>query len=611
LNPPKGPTTGGSSAELSQRAVELRKAWQEQRAALEADFEQLEKQLAQKSAVFHQQHERRTVRPAAVIASLKQAPRATALVDILEYEHFADLGTKNSGEQRVAAFVIESDGQIHRVELGPARPIHDAILAWRESYGGARLNQNPGQVLRQLLWTPLEGYLKQADTVLISPDGPLAQLPWAALPGRNPSTYLIEERAIAVVPIPQILPELLREAPHDEAPDSLLVAGDIAYGGDAGSSSDLLAQRSAVGRERGGNWLQFSELPNAASELKSILGGYEQVKQRAHVDVLERQDATEEAFREQAPIHAWVHLVTHGFFAPAELNARLATSAPAAPAAPAQANLGQAIAGVGAVFVMRNGHCLVDRLFTDGAADKDGRLQAGDELIAVAQAGGQWVDVQDKELQQVLSMTRGPAGAAVRLRVRPQANPDRVIELELVRAVLPTSAAAQRPPPTNPGLLSGLAFAGSNKPPENGHDDGILTAMEVASLDLSQVDTVVLSACETGLGEVAGGEGLLGLQRAFEVAGAKTVVASLWKVPDRATQMLMTRFYQNLWQKKMPKLDALREAQLWMLRDVPKDQELLAQANRGVDIDAPAEKPDSSSLSPRYWAAFVLSGDWR
>ena len=131
-------------------------------------------------------------------------------------------------------------------------------------------------------------------------------------------------------------------------------------------------------------------------------------------------------------------------------------------------------------------------------------------------------------------------------------------------------------------------------------DDGILTAMEVSGLDLQKVDTVVLSACETGLGQVAGGEGLLGLQRAFMVAGAKTTVASLWKVPDAATARLMQRFYENLWGKKMGKLEALREAQIWMLRD---------QGNRGLTI---TEQPaDKESLPPYYWAAFVLSGNWR
>ena len=71
----------------------------------------------------------------------------------------------------------------------------------------------------------------------------------------------------------------------------------------------------------------------------------------------------------------------------------------------------------------------------------------------------------------------------------------------------------------HPGLLSGLVLAGANRPAEVGKDDGILTALEVESLDLGGVELAVLSACETGLGEKAGGEGLLGLQRAFQVAG--------------------------------------------------------------------------------------------
>jgi CHAT domain-containing protein len=91
-------------------------------------------------------------------------------------------------------------------------------------------------------------------------------------------------------------------------------------------------------------------------------------------------------------------------------------------------------------------------------------------------------------------------------------------------------------------------LAGANvRPTPIGHDDGILTALKVAELDLSGVELAVLSACETGLGEVAGGEGLLGLQRAFQVAGAHSVVASLWKVGDEPTRALMARFYENLW----------------------------------------------------------------
>jgi CHAT domain-containing protein len=123
---------------------------------------------------------------------------------------------------------------------------------------------------------------------------------------------------------------------------------------------------------------------------------------------------------------------------------------------------------------------------------------------------------------------------------------------------------------------------------------------EVGTLDLRGVELAVLSACETGLGQRAGGEGLLGLQRAFQIAGARIVVASLWKVPDAATRDLMERFYSNMWEKDMGKLEALREAQLWMLRE---------RSPRGL-VELEGQEPPQR-LPPYYWAAFVLSGDWR
>ena len=160
-----------------------------------------------------------------------------------------------------------------------------------------------------------------------------------------------------------------------------------------------------------------------------------------------------------------------------------------------------------------------------------------------------------------------------------------------------------------PGFLSGLALAGANRPPSPDQEDGILTASEVENLDLRGVKLAVLSACETGLGEVAGGEGLLGLQRAFQVAGAQSVVASLWEVEDVTTSSLMGRFYENLLKRQekqenlMSKLDALRQAQLWML---------LENRDRGMTrIDPPQPANELKRASPRHWAAFVLSGDWR
>jgi len=153
----------------------------------------------------------------------------------------------------------------------------------------------------------------------------------------------------------------------------------------------------------------------------------------------------------------------------------------------------------------------------------------------------------------------------------------------------------------SPGLLSGLAFTGANHPPQPDRDDGILTADEIVCLPLEGVELVVLSACETGLGEVAGGEGLIGIQRAFQISGARTSVASLWKVPDLSTRLLMERFYENYWDKHRTRVDALRDAKLWILNH----PESVRGVSRTDNVDFPKR------TQPRYWAAFVLSGDWR
>lgn len=144
----------------------------------------------------------------------------------------------------------------------------------------------------------------------------------------------------------------------------------------------------------------------------------------------------------------------------------------------------------------------------------------------------------------------------------------------------------------NPLLLSGLALAGANRRASAAldEDDGILTAEEVASLDLSRVEWAVLSACDTGVGEIRAGEGVFGLRRAFQVAGARTVIMSLWSVDDQATREWMRALYQGRFQRNLSTADAVHEASLSMLRE---------------------RRAKGQSTHPFYWAAFVAAGDWR
>lgn len=119
----------------------------------------------------------------------------------------------------------------------------------------------------------------------------------------------------------------------------------------------------------------------------------------------------------------------------------------------------------------------------------------------------------------------------------------------------------------HPMIRSGLLMAGSNyawktgKPIREGMEDGILTAYEISHMDLSNTELVVLSACETGLGDIQGNEGVYGLQRAFKIAGAKYLVMSLWQVPDRETKEFMVSFYKNWLTKKKSIPDAFRMTQ--------------------------------------------------
>lgn len=117
----------------------------------------------------------------------------------------------------------------------------------------------------------------------------------------------------------------------------------------------------------------------------------------------------------------------------------------------------------------------------------------------------------------------------------------------------------------NPLLRSGLIMAGGNhawkgNEPIPGLEDGILTAAEIADMNLTDVDLVVLSACETGLGDINGSEGVFGLQRAFKLAGVKTIIMSLWKVPDIETSEMMQSFYRK-WLGGMDKHEAFRLTQ--------------------------------------------------
>lgn len=140
----------------------------------------------------------------------------------------------------------------------------------------------------------------------------------------------------------------------------------------------------------------------------------------------------------------------------------------------------------------------------------------------------------------------------------------------------------------NPLLLSGLALAGANESDRPG--EGILTAEEIASLDLDGLEWVVLSACDTALGEIHAGEGVFGLRRAFQLAGARTVIMSLWQVDDSTTRLWMEALYRARFLRGAATSDAVRTATLSIL------------AHR---------RTAHLGTHPLYWAGFLAAGEWR
>jgi len=502
-------------ASLSRALPEPRKrpAWRQQLNNLTIFKERLESRLSEESAEF-----RAAQTPVALEALVAAMAEDTVLVDFIVSRAVVD---DESGETPgvvkpiLLAFVVRPERTVRLINLGLMEPLGKAIDTWRETFGESPGSAEAGRLLRDKIWEPIEPELDGARLVLLSPDGELGRLPFAALPGRQQDTYVVEEYRLATVPIPQLIPDLAREGDGDPAHPTLLLIGDVDYANrtESSSSPDTPFDGQSTSLIRGDE--EFQRLPATAEEISVLETLFRSQMQRAETDSpdsvvsLTGTKATEDAFRDAAGDCSILHLATHGFFAD-----------PTIPSA--------------------------------------------------MQPTGQDSFTQVRDIDTLL---RG----------------------------------------LNPGLLSGLVLAGANREANPNEDDGILTAEEIATLALDNAELVVLSACDTGLGPVAGGEGLLGVQRAFQVAGARTSVASLWSVDDRATRLLMETFYRNYWEEGMTKLDALRATQLAMLRH-PEALQGHPEAIRGaVRLDS-GEEPEGDAhkrLSPRYWAAFILSGDWR
>ena len=265
-------------------------AWRDKIAELSRRTDELEAELARLDAGFRAAQAEVVRTPEQLQAAL---PPGTALVDMLAYTALqppAQGKGKFQRESRLVAFVVRPDRPIERIELGPMAPVQKAINEWRPILTAGKVKLatgDPARELRRLIWEPLEPHLDGVASVLVSPDGPIGMIPLAALPGKEPGSYLIEERSIAVVPVPRVLgsdetgpaPSQRTDPGKAEPAPSLLLAGDINYGGDAGVSADRGASRSAAVGTRAGFLPNFPHLLATRDEILAVRDSYERASE--------------------------------------------------------------------------------------------------------------------------------------------------------------------------------------------------------------------------------------------------------------------------------------------------------------------------------------------
>jgi CHAT domain-containing protein/Tfp pilus assembly protein PilF len=446
---------------------------QKQVKAMEEQREALEIEISHRSAGFYEPSQRVTLK--SVQAAI---PDDAALIEFALYRplirRVADK-RKAYGELHYVAYVIRRKGNVQWRELGPADQIDRVVSAWRDA-----LRDPARRDVRQLarsvdakIMQPLTDVLDVTDHLLISPDGQLNLIPFAALVDER-GQFRILSHTVSYLTSGR---DLLRLQVTRQSKSPPVVVADPSFGepsliAEAPKSNTGSGQRLQVDYSK----VFFGPLPGVADEVRVLKGLMPDAR------FLTREQATKSELEKlRAP--SILHIATHGFFLPVE---------------------------------------------TDEAS------HAGN-----------------------------PGGAAA------------TASQVATRSISVTARTE------NPLLRSGLALAGANQN-INGTDDGILTALEASGLDLWGTRLVVLSACDTGLGEVKNGEGVYGLRRAFVLAGAESQMMSLWAVSDRSTRDLIIDFYKTLL-KGIGRSEALRQAQLKMLRSKPH---------------------------PYYWAGFIHAGEW-
>jgi CHAT domain-containing protein/tetratricopeptide (TPR) repeat protein len=538
----------------------------------------LEADLSSRSAEFRIQS-----RPV-TLASVQAALSDDSV--LVEFACFTPLDPKTdkNGRPRYVAYLLPANGRPAWVDLGEAAPIDRAVDDWRKTLRNPnRLDvKRLARVVDEKVMRPVRARLDklagEARRLLIVPDGLLNLIPFAALVDEQ-NKYLVERYTISYLTSGRDLLRLRTSEPSKGVP---LVVANPDFGSPAtiamrgGTRADGLRSRNRARRQF--DQLIFRPLPATRDEAVAIKELLPQAS------VLQQEEASETALK-QARGPRILHIATHGFFYNNKLESQTEEEGPSqADTSRTRGNASEQTTAytvqLGAVPALEIAQERARSLRESGLdvhivkSNVRGkgvffRVRAG-KFSTPAEAQKYGEDLRSRGVVSEYFVARYQPSRARSVEPAPK-----LVDLRLSKFVAQVK---------DPLLRSGLALAGANQG-RNGDDDGVLTALEAAYLDLSGTKLVVLSACDTGVGELKNGEGVQGLRRALVLAGSESQVMSLWPVSDAAAKDLMIPYYKAL-QQGEGRSEALRQVQLQILRE------------------------RRESRHPFYWAAFIQSGEW-
>ncbi len=526
------------------------------------------------------------VTPQTVIKALQSNE---VLIDFLAFKQ-VDLKKKKVKKDHLIALLVDKTSKqpIRVIDLGDLNPVSDLVKQYREQL------KNPddfssedlkltSQELYQKLWQPLSAKLEGKKRVYLVPDGVLHLLPFSTLQDQK-GRYLSELKELVVLSSGRDLVVPLSTGELKEP--AVLSSPYFDPSQKKEYASVRSKQKRTVGTRVGD--LYFTPLPGTAIEGDQITKMWQ--KKGSKPTTFAYETATEQNLKTVTAPKV-LHLATHGFFldaVPTKKNAgkdlKRATLIPVAI---------ETTASQSAVHSTKTATgVIITEVFPGNQGESVG-LMVGDKIIQYA---GETI----RSRKDLVKLSQGMKGYKEIEVVFLRKNRKKKVVLEggtigvsitnasdygskkQALTIRPKSYKKEE----NPLLRSGLALTGANEGVKanfsSKEDDGIFTAMEALGLDLNGTELVVLSACETGVGSIKQGEGVYGLRRAFQEAGAHAVLSTLWTISDEGTQVFMEKFYTRFLNGEKPQT-ALRNTQLEFMHS-------------------------EDWSHPFYWAPFVMVG---